>query len=182
MEQDTDKGNGKFHAPGAWPGKNADAAPSKCIMRLPAHSLVGSSPQNPVGTKEPGIYSHLDELGAIPDLCLETLVPWNHLLATGTQTTEPGDSLPGWGRMAAPRSVSAAFQEYLQHLGLQDFPCGLGSWVRIWGDTALGGGTGLPLPLLSLCRTNRASMAAGTPGWRRLCHRERRAPRRCWSC
>ncbi|XP_041344643.1 leucine-rich repeat-containing protein 43 [Pyrgilauda ruficollis] len=30
--------------------------------------------------------------------------------------------------MAAPRSVSAAFQEYLHHLGLRDFPCGLGSW------------------------------------------------------
>ncbi|RMC05779.1 hypothetical protein DUI87_17322 [Hirundo rustica rustica] len=30
--------------------------------------------------------------------------------------------------MAAPGSVSAAFQEYLQHLGLQDFPCGFGSW------------------------------------------------------
>uniref|UniRef100_A0A8C0U380 Leucine rich repeat containing 43 n=1 Tax=Cyanistes caeruleus TaxID=156563 RepID=A0A8C0U380_CYACU len=26
--------------------------------------------------------------------------------------------------------VSAAFQEYLQHLGLQDFPCGLGSWNK----------------------------------------------------
>ncbi|XP_032931955.1 leucine-rich repeat-containing protein 43 isoform X2 [Catharus ustulatus] len=32
--------------------------------------------------------------------------------------------------MAAPRSVSAAFQEYLQHLGLQDFPCGIGSWNK----------------------------------------------------
>uniref|UniRef100_A0A8C3UL57 Leucine rich repeat containing 43 n=1 Tax=Catharus ustulatus TaxID=91951 RepID=A0A8C3UL57_CATUS len=42
----------------------------------------------------------------------------------------PGDSLPGWGWMAAPRSVSAAFQEYLQHLGLQDFPCGIGSWNK----------------------------------------------------
>ncbi|NXO29909.1 LRC43 protein, partial [Cisticola juncidis] len=29
-----------------------------------------------------------------------------------------------------PGSVSAAFQEYLQHLGLQDFPCGLGSWNK----------------------------------------------------
>ncbi|NXN89387.1 LRC43 protein, partial [Bombycilla garrulus] len=29
-----------------------------------------------------------------------------------------------------PRSVSAAFQEYLQHLGLQDFPCGLGRWDK----------------------------------------------------
>ncbi|NXD30492.1 LRC43 protein, partial [Spelaeornis formosus] len=29
-----------------------------------------------------------------------------------------------------PGSVSAAFQEYLQHLGLNDFPCGLGSWNR----------------------------------------------------
>ncbi|OWK61204.1 Leucine-rich repeat-containing protein 43 [Lonchura striata] len=32
--------------------------------------------------------------------------------------------------MAAPGSVSAAFQEHLQHLGLQDFPCGLGSWNK----------------------------------------------------
>ncbi|XP_066187189.1 leucine-rich repeat-containing protein 43 [Sylvia atricapilla] len=32
--------------------------------------------------------------------------------------------------MAAPGSVSAAFQEYLQHLGLQDFPCGFGSWNK----------------------------------------------------
>ncbi|NXW67458.1 LRC43 protein, partial [Hirundo rustica] len=29
-----------------------------------------------------------------------------------------------------PGSVSAAFQEYLQHLGLQDFPCGFGSWNK----------------------------------------------------
>ncbi|NXM36331.1 LRC43 protein, partial [Oxyruncus cristatus] len=27
-------------------------------------------------------------------------------------------------------SLSAAFQEYLRHLGLQDFPCGLGSWNK----------------------------------------------------
>ncbi|XP_050174726.1 leucine-rich repeat-containing protein 43 [Myiozetetes cayanensis] len=34
--------------------------------------------------------------------------------------------------MAAPGccSLSAAFQEYLRHLGLQDFPCGLGSWNK----------------------------------------------------
>ncbi|XP_027734445.1 leucine-rich repeat-containing protein 43 isoform X2 [Empidonax traillii] len=34
--------------------------------------------------------------------------------------------------MAAPNccSLSAAFQEYLRHLGLQDFPCGLGSWNK----------------------------------------------------
>ncbi|XP_068064592.1 leucine-rich repeat-containing protein 43 isoform X1 [Anomalospiza imberbis] len=32
--------------------------------------------------------------------------------------------------MAAPGSISAAFQEYLQHLRLQDFPCGLGSWNK----------------------------------------------------
>ncbi|XP_017931712.3 leucine-rich repeat-containing protein 43 [Manacus vitellinus] len=34
--------------------------------------------------------------------------------------------------MAAPGccSLSAAFQEYLQHLALQDFPCGLGSWNK----------------------------------------------------
>ncbi|NXX73409.1 LRC43 protein, partial [Spizella passerina] len=29
-----------------------------------------------------------------------------------------------------PGSVSAVFQEYLQHLGLHDFPCGLGSWNK----------------------------------------------------
>ncbi|NWT24485.1 LRC43 protein, partial [Cardinalis cardinalis] len=29
-----------------------------------------------------------------------------------------------------PGSISATFQEYLQHLGLQDFPCGLGSWNK----------------------------------------------------
>ncbi|NWT52852.1 LRC43 protein, partial [Erythrocercus mccallii] len=29
-----------------------------------------------------------------------------------------------------PGSVSAAFQDYLQHLGLQDFPCGFGSWNK----------------------------------------------------
>ncbi|NWH84139.1 LRC43 protein, partial [Aegithalos caudatus] len=29
-----------------------------------------------------------------------------------------------------PGSVSAAIQEYLQHLGLQDFPCGFGSWNK----------------------------------------------------
>ncbi|NXU69971.1 LRC43 protein, partial [Horornis vulcanius] len=29
-----------------------------------------------------------------------------------------------------PGSVSAAFQEYLKHLGLQDFPCGFGSWNK----------------------------------------------------
>ncbi|NXP25484.1 LRC43 protein, partial [Scytalopus superciliaris] len=27
-------------------------------------------------------------------------------------------------------SLSAAFREYLRHLGLQDFPCGLGSWSK----------------------------------------------------
>ncbi|NXF74693.1 LRC43 protein, partial [Sclerurus mexicanus] len=27
-------------------------------------------------------------------------------------------------------SLSAAFREYLRHLGLQDFPCGLGSWNK----------------------------------------------------
>uniref|UniRef100_A0A8V5H4W5 Uncharacterized protein n=1 Tax=Melopsittacus undulatus TaxID=13146 RepID=A0A8V5H4W5_MELUD len=37
----------------------------------------------------------------------------------------------GWGWMAAPGpcTVSAALQEHLRHLTLQDFPCGLGSWV-----------------------------------------------------
>ncbi|NXS86415.1 LRC43 protein, partial [Erpornis zantholeuca] len=29
-----------------------------------------------------------------------------------------------------PNSVSAAFQDYLWHLGLQDFPCSLGSWNK----------------------------------------------------
>ncbi|NXJ15420.1 LRC43 protein, partial [Odontophorus gujanensis] len=29
-----------------------------------------------------------------------------------------------------PRSLWAAFQEHLRHLGLQDFPCGLGSWNK----------------------------------------------------
>ncbi|NXS13284.1 LRC43 protein, partial [Neodrepanis coruscans] len=28
------------------------------------------------------------------------------------------------------RSLSAAFREYLRHLGLQDFPCGLGRWNK----------------------------------------------------
>ncbi|KAM6340696.1 leucine-rich repeat-containing protein 43 [Alca torda] len=38
----------------------------------------------------------------------------------------------GWGWMAAPSrcGVSAAFWEHLRHLGLQDFPCGLGSWNK----------------------------------------------------
>uniref|UniRef100_A0A8C5J7T0 Leucine rich repeat containing 43 n=1 Tax=Junco hyemalis TaxID=40217 RepID=A0A8C5J7T0_JUNHY len=35
----------------------------------------------------------------------------------------------GWGQ-PAPGSLSAVFQEYLQHLGLQDFPCGLGNWNK----------------------------------------------------
>lgn len=126
-------------------------------------------------------------------LCLESLVPWHsrqhHLLATGTKAAEPGDSLPGRGWMAALGSVSAAFQEYLRHLGLQDFPCGLGSWVRVWGgvqpwDMARGCHC---LSSLPVCRTNPASMPAGAPrqslwGWRRPCHQERRPPRRCWSC
>ncbi|NXK64203.1 LRC43 protein, partial [Sylvietta virens] len=59
-----------------------------------------------------------------------------------------------------PRSVSAAFQEYLQHLGLQDFPCGFGSWVGVWGGTAAGHGTGLPLPLLSPCPQNKSRLNA----------------------
>ncbi|XP_074743580.1 leucine-rich repeat-containing protein 43 [Strix uralensis] len=42
--------------------------------------------------------------------------------------------------MAAPGhcSVSAAFWKHLRRLGLQDFPCGLGSWVRGRGGTAMG--------------------------------------------
>uniref|UniRef100_A0A663MNK4 Leucine rich repeat containing 43 n=1 Tax=Athene cunicularia TaxID=194338 RepID=A0A663MNK4_ATHCN len=50
----------------------------------------------------------------------------------GDAATEAGNCLPAWGWMAAPArcSVSAALREHLQHLGLQDFPCGLGSWVR----------------------------------------------------
>ncbi|XP_048179013.1 leucine-rich repeat-containing protein 43 isoform X1 [Corvus hawaiiensis] len=66
--------------------------------------------------------------------------------------------------MAAPGSVSAAFQEYLRHLGLQDFPCGLGSWVRVWGGTAMGYGTGLPLPLLSPCPQNKSCLNAEPAG------------------
>ncbi|XP_010022914.1 PREDICTED: leucine-rich repeat-containing protein 43, partial [Nestor notabilis] len=59
----------------------------------------------------------------------------------------------GWGWMAAPGpcSVSAALQEQLRQLALQDFPCGLGSWnksrfparrsprgrqTRLWADPA----------------------------------------------
>lgn len=40
--------------------------------------------------------------------------------------------------MEAPKysSVSAAFWEHLRGLGLQDFPCGLGSWVWSQGGTA----------------------------------------------
>ncbi|XP_054029262.1 LOW QUALITY PROTEIN: leucine-rich repeat-containing protein 43-like [Dryobates pubescens] len=55
--------------------------------------------------------------------------------------------------MAAPSncSVSAVFWEHLQHLALQDFPCGLGSWVWSQGGTAwdvVGSwSTGLTLPL-----------------------------------
>uniref|UniRef100_A0A8C8A897 Leucine rich repeat containing 43 n=1 Tax=Otus sunia TaxID=257818 RepID=A0A8C8A897_9STRI len=39
--------------------------------------------------------------------------------------------------MAAPGrcSVSAAFREHLRRLGLQDFPCGLGSWIKGRGGT-----------------------------------------------
>lgn len=67
-----------------------------------------------------------------------------HLLATGTRADETGNSLPGWGWMAAPShcSVSAAFWEHLRHLSLQDFPCGLGSWVGSRGGTAVGRGGG----------------------------------------
>ncbi|NXF04153.1 LRC43 protein, partial [Smithornis capensis] len=32
-------------------------------------------------------------------------------------------------------SLSAAFWEYLRHLGLHDFPCGLGSWVGTGGQS-----------------------------------------------
>uniref|UniRef100_A0A663MLW4 Leucine rich repeat containing 43 n=1 Tax=Athene cunicularia TaxID=194338 RepID=A0A663MLW4_ATHCN len=60
----------------------------------------------------------------------------------GDAATEAGNCLPAWGWMAAPArcSVSAALREHLQHLGLQDFPCGLGSWVRGRGGTAMGRG------------------------------------------
>uniref|UniRef100_A0A8D0FHV6 Leucine rich repeat containing 43 n=1 Tax=Strix occidentalis caurina TaxID=311401 RepID=A0A8D0FHV6_STROC len=52
--------------------------------------------------------------------------------SNGDAATEPGSSLPGWGWMAAPGrcSVSAAFWKHLRRLGLQDFPCGLGSWSK----------------------------------------------------
>ncbi|NXI45728.1 LRC43 protein, partial [Galbula dea] len=39
-------------------------------------------------------------------------------------------------------SLSAAFWEHLRHLGLQDFPCGLGSWVGSQRGTAIGRGLG----------------------------------------
>uniref|UniRef100_A0A8C0I970 Leucine rich repeat containing 43 n=1 Tax=Bubo bubo TaxID=30461 RepID=A0A8C0I970_BUBBB len=60
--------------------------------------------------------------------------------SNGDVATEPGNSLPGWGWMAAPGrcSVSAAFWEHLRRLGLQDFPCGLGSWVRGRGGHSRG--------------------------------------------
>ncbi|NXX29840.1 LRC43 protein, partial [Nicator chloris] len=64
-----------------------------------------------------------------------------------------------------PGSVSAAFQEYLQHLGLQNFPCGFGSWVGVWGGTAVGHGTGLPLPLLSPCPQNKSRLNARRSPW-----------------
>uniref|UniRef100_A0A8B9YY11 Leucine rich repeat containing 43 n=1 Tax=Buteo japonicus TaxID=224669 RepID=A0A8B9YY11_9AVES len=38
---------------------------------------------------------------------------------TGTRAAKPGTSV-----------VSAAFWEHLRHLGLQDFPCGIGSWNK----------------------------------------------------
>ncbi|NXH17362.1 LRC43 protein, partial [Bucco capensis] len=38
-------------------------------------------------------------------------------------------------------SVSAALREHLQHLGLQDFPCGLGSWVGSQRGLAIECGT-----------------------------------------
>ncbi|XP_056359973.1 leucine-rich repeat-containing protein 43 isoform X2 [Oenanthe melanoleuca] len=115
----------------AQPGKNADAAPCKCIMRSPALSLMGSRTQwEPENQEFIPSTTSLVLFQTCSTLCLESLVPWHHLLATGTQTTDPGDSLPGWGWMAAPRSVSAAFQGYLQYLGVRDFPCGLGSWNK----------------------------------------------------
>ncbi|NXY33022.1 LRC43 protein, partial [Pomatorhinus ruficollis] len=64
-----------------------------------------------------------------------------------------------------PSSVSAAFQEYLQHLGLQDFPCGFGSWVGVWGGTAVGHGTGLPLPVLSPCLQNKSRLHGRRSPW-----------------
>ncbi|NXT83774.1 LRC43 protein, partial [Zapornia atra] len=39
-------------------------------------------------------------------------------------------------------TISAALREHLRHLGLQDFPCGLGSWVVSWGFHSHGGGAG----------------------------------------
>ncbi|NWW87254.1 LRC43 protein, partial [Rhynochetos jubatus] len=47
-------------------------------------------------------------------------------------------------------SVSAAFREHLRRLGLEDFPCGLGSWVGGRGKHSRWGGpqsAGLSLPL-----------------------------------
>ncbi|XP_065548630.1 leucine-rich repeat-containing protein 43 isoform X2 [Lathamus discolor] len=69
--------------------------------------------------------------------------------------------------MAAPGpgSVSAALQEHLRHLTLQDFPCGLGSWVGSRGGRAMDvdwglWSAGLSLPLLSPSLQNKSRFAA----------------------
>ncbi|XP_066056037.1 leucine-rich repeat-containing protein 43 isoform X2 [Chamaea fasciata] len=74
--------------------------------------------------------------------------------------------------MAAPGSVSAAFQEYLQHLGLRDFPCGFGSWNKSrlngrrspWAvpaglEVAVPPGEETPEALLELLRDQRSPWA-----------------------
>lgn len=69
--------------------------------------------------------------------------------------------------MAAPSSLSAAFQEYLQHLGLQDFPCGFGSWVGVWGGHSRGTWhrAATALPVLSPCPQNKSRLHARRSPW-----------------
>ncbi|KFR16237.1 Leucine-rich repeat-containing protein 43, partial [Opisthocomus hoazin] len=57
------------------------------------------------------------------------------------------------------RSVSAALREHLRRLGLQDFPCGLGSWVRGRGARGHGGvcAAGPPPQRVALIRVTRMS-------------------------
>uniref|UniRef100_U3K3A0 Leucine rich repeat containing 43 n=1 Tax=Ficedula albicollis TaxID=59894 RepID=U3K3A0_FICAL len=116
---------------------------------------------------------------------------WCYSRPAPPSTTDPGDSLPGWGWMAAPRSVSAAFQGYLQHLGVHDFPCGLGSWnkSRLHGrrspraeaaglEEAVPPGEESPEALLELLRDQHSPWALpseGSPLARLLCPRDKLA-------
>ncbi|NXM91510.1 LRC43 protein, partial [Oenanthe oenanthe] len=76
-----------------------------------------------------------------------------------------------------PRSVSAAFQGYLQYLGVRDFPCGLGSWnkSRLHGrrspraeaaglEEAVPPGEESPEALLELLRDQRSPWALPSEG------------------